>query len=190
MGVFNNIEQAVINAVNAHFTVTTEDGPENVLANVEGISGDLNAEALDKSRKMMPGVFVRLYDIGQVNDHGDAETKWLLFPIAGSAGGENARRKGTKTSIGIYELVEKLLQLNSKPLVWNGNVIGTISIGKAQALYASKLKDKGAEVWSLEMSLTIQLPNQDLSLDPFITFAADYQMSNGEEIQETIELEQ
>ncbi|PPR15428.1 MAG: hypothetical protein CFH43_00915, partial [Proteobacteria bacterium] len=68
--------------------------------------------------------------------------------------------------------------------------IGTISTGKAQALYASKLKDKGAEVWSLEMSLTIQLPNQDLSLDPFITFAADYQMSNGEEVQETIELEQ
>lgn len=187
---FTGMEEALIATIKDHFG--------NTLAKVDGMSGALNADSLSSSSTMLPGVYIQFIRLTAGKTRGQKTTKWVLFPITGSAAGSKARRKGSKNKMGMHDLIEQLLWLDEKPLklvekdaqqneITTG--FGTIKLGTAQELFAKKTKDKGALIWSVELSVDVAMPNEPNTLDAFETFNADTTIE-GATANDKIELEQ
>jgi phage gp37-like protein len=126
----------------------------------------------------VPGVFVSWggLDVPTSRNAGAAaiaESTFYVYIATRHASGEAARRRGDALEVGAYELLRVLLPLLSGMTVPGE---GTLQLRRAENLFRGEIETKGLALYGITLVMSVGVPAtvDEALLDPFTTFAVQY----------------
>lgn len=175
-------------AVEDHIVNTTKRAFKNTLRAVEVLPNALNLALLKTILPMAPAVYATF--LGGRNGTVDTDGATIngrfdVYVITRHVGNDSARRRGDSTTIGAYQIIERLI-----PELHDSNIadIGRLRLTNVQNLFSIQLEETFK---SALYALTFEVPNMPFSyqvdmdsLDNFEHFHADFDIPEFESAAE------
>ena len=147
-----------------------------LVRDIDTIPGALSAGVLERLIQRAPGCYVAFID-GQSDPVNAAcfSPRFDVIAVTGHKGGEQPRRRGDKTQIGAYQILEYIV-----PVLHNCRVaeVGALYFRGIHNLFSEATFDLGATVYYARFQIpSVRLPPaaaSDQADQAFITFAAKH----------------
>lgn len=145
---------------------------------IDTIPGAMSADILQRLIQRSPGCYVAFIDGRASNLHSAAfSPRFDVIAVTQHAGGEKPRRRGDKTQIGAYKILEYII-----PGVNNSQVkdVGNLQFDGVFNLFNNATFDLGATVYYARfVAHNVRLASGavDQADQAFITFAADHDIN-------------
>lgn len=150
-----------------------------LVRDIDTIPGAMSADILQRLMQRAPGCYVAFIDGRASNLHSAAfSPRFDVIAVTGHAGGEKPRRRGDKTQIGAYKILEYVV-----PGLNNTQVedVGVLRFDGIYNLFNNATFDLGATVYyarfvanNVRLAAAQTVGDQD---EAFITFAADHDIN-------------
>jgi len=141
---------------------------------VDAVPGDISsADTINEMIKVSPSVywaFVGGNSGMDTSSYAVLDGIWMAFMSVQHAGSYQARLRGDKTTIGLFEMASKVL-----PAV-NGFTVsdaGTLKFRRLQNLFTRQRDKTGIQLYVASFGMQMAFEQEAITLDNFVTFAGE-----------------
>ena len=149
------------------------------------IPGAMTIDILKRILKSSPGVFVsfiRATSKKETDSQLIVQGQFNVTAVTTHHSGEEERRRGDKTQIGAYEIIERVA---AKLHSYNITNIGSLTCQSLSPLFNQGTYNLGASIYIAEFTIPMVLESEvDSTLDEFETFHVDYDIPTHETLAE------
>lgn len=140
---------------------------------VEALPGAISATMIKQLAPRAPGVHSSFLGAGpsRGGTPEQLDARWALYVITTHASGQAARRRGDAVAIGAYEILTPLVAaLHAAPIPGCGAVRNV----RIDNLWSGEMESRGIALFALTFDVPMELTVAAPTLNPFVTFHADY----------------
>ena len=186
MSLIAKIEDQIIAECRSALTV----GRKLLVRDIDTIPGAMSAAILQRLIQRAPGCYVAFID-GQSDNVNAAcfSPRFDVIAVTGHKGGEQPRRRGDKTQIGAYQILEYII-----PRVHNCRVadVGALYFRGIHNLFNEATFDLGATVYYARFqvpSVRLEPPSSATNRESdFVTFSAEHDINGDKRAEQRTEV--